>query len=175
MAGKVIGKNMNLGYAGRISRDADVIVENRILDADSADVAFGAPVVLNTDNTYSAFGATGTAATFGGIAVAGVKQATDYYGNVVVYKPNEPVDVLVRGTATVVCANGTPTAGGKVYVTILADADLPGVEVGDFTAAAHKDATTADCTVEITNAKWTTGYVDTNDVAEVTLLTRVNP
>lgn len=175
MAGKVIGKNLNLGYAGKVSRDADVLIENRIVSALSTAIPFGAPVVLNTDNTYSMFGAASAIATFAGIAVAGVKQATSYYDNEVEYMPNEPCDVLARGTATIVCANGVPTAGGKVYITILADDELPGVEVGDFVAEAHKNASNADCTVEVTNAKWTTGYVDANDVAEVTLLTRLNP
>lgn len=179
MAGKVIGKNLNLGYAGKVSRDADVLIENRIVSALSTAIPFGAPVVLNTDNTYSMFGAASAIATFGGIAVAGVKQATNYYDNEVEYLPNQPCDVLVRGTATIICKAGTPTAGGKVFVTIAEDPDVPDVKIGDFVAKAHtykdEENNNVVCTVEITNAKWTTGYIDANDVAEVTLLTRVNP
>lgn len=178
MPGTVIAKHMNLGYAGRISRDADVIVDNRTVKAETADIPFGAPVVLNSDNTYQFFGADGTAAAFAGIAVAEPKQSTDYYNNIVVYKANQRCDVLTRGSATVICTNGTPVAGGAVYVTIAEDVDLPGVKIGDFVAEAHSyldGEETVDCTVEITNAKWTTGYLDANNVAEVTLLTRVNP
>jgi hypothetical protein len=104
MSGTAIGKSLNLGYAGRISRDADVITENRTVKSDSADIAFGKAVVLNTDNTYTLFGAAGTAATFGGIAVAAVKQATTYLSNTVVYAAGMRADVLVRGTATILCS-----------------------------------------------------------------------
>lgn len=179
MAGKVIGKHLNLGYAGRISRDADVLVENRMVKETSAEIPFGTPVILNTDNTYSHFGASGTDALFAGIAVAAVKQATNYYSNEVVYKPLERCDVLVRGTATVVCENGTPTAGGAVYVMVIEDAvGLPNAKIGDFFAEEYKftpqggSETTA--TVKLTGIVWTTGYLDANKVAEVTMTTRVN-
>lgn len=167
MPGKVIGKRMNLGYAGKISRDADVIVENRVVKDGTPEIAFGKPVKLNSDNTYEAFGATGTATVFAGIAVSGVKQATDYYSDEVAYKANEKADVLVRGSATIVCSAGVPTAGGKVYVRIAEDT---GKAIGDWEAKA-----VAGENVEITNMRWTTGYVDANKVAEVTILERMNP
>lgn len=166
MPGKVIGKHMNLGYAGKISRDADVIVENRMVKLETADIAFGKGVILNTNNTYELFGATGTAAAFAGIAIAGVKQATDYYSNEVVYKAGQGCDVLVRGSATIVCAVGTPAAGGKVYIRVTADT---GKYVGDWEATSDGAKT-----IEITNARWTTGYLDVNKVAEVTLVERNN-
>lgn len=167
MPGKVIGKKMNLGYAGKISRDADVIIENRVVKDGTPDIVFGSPVKLNSDNTYEVFGATGLATTFAGIAVSGVKQATDYYSDAVAYKANEKADVLVRGSATIICSAGTPAAGGKVFVRITADT---GKKVGDWEATAVSGEN-----VEIPNLRWTTGYKDVNNVAEVTILERVNP
>lgn len=168
--GTAIGLSLNLGYAGTISRDVDNIVTPRIVKSDSADIAFGEPVILNTDNTYSRFGATGTATTFAGIAVREVKQATDYYAAAGTYKANEVCDVLSKGSITVKCNAGTPTAGGKVYVRITANASVPTGVVGQFEAAA--DSTN---TIEITNARWKTGKVDANGIAELTILNRVNP
>jgi hypothetical protein len=171
MPGTAIGLSLNLGYAGSISRDQDNIVTPRIVKSDSADILFGEPVVLNSDNTYSRFGATGTAATFAGIAIREVKQATDYYAAAGSYKANEVCDVLTRGSITVKCNAGAPTAGGKVYVRIVANSTAaPNGVIGQFEAAA--DGTN---TVEITNARWKTGKVDANGIAELTILNRVNP
>lgn len=124
---------------------------------------FGEPVILNSDNTYSKFDAEGTSETFAGIAVREVKQATDYLAASGSYLPGELMDVVERGSVTVKCNAGTPTAGGKVYIRIAAGA------IG-FEAAA--DSTN---TVEIKNARWKTGKLDANKVSELTILTRVNP
>ncbi len=177
MPGTVIGKIMNFGYPGNISRSVDAIVDNRILKSSlvggveqNTPVAFGEPVILNPDNTYSRFGATGTMTSISGIAVREVKQSTSYSSAIGQYNPGEGMDVLVRGTATVLCNNGTPTAGGNVYVRIAANTSFPNGIVGQFEAAA--DGTN---TILITNMKWTTGQVDSNGVAEVTITTIVNP
>lgn len=177
MPGAVVGKQMNLGYAGSISRLADAIVDNRILKSvlsagveTMAAVAFGEPVVLNSDNSYSRFGATGTMATLAGIAVREVKQSTDYFGGTGAYNPGDATDVLVRGSMTVFCNNGTPTAGGAVYIRIAANATIPLGVIGQFEAAA--DGTN---TLLISNMKWTTGQLDANKIAEVTITTIVNP
>lgn len=177
MPGSAIGIELNLGYVGTISRSIDSIVTPRTLKSvitsgaeTQPAVVFGEPVILNTDNTYTRFGATGTAATFAGIALREVKQATDYYAGSGSYLPGEVMDVAERGTITVKCNVGTPTAGGKVYVRILVNAAIPLGVVGQFEAA--PDSTN---TVEITNARWKTGKLDSNKVAELTILTRVNP
>lgn len=170
MAGKAIGKSMNYGYAGNYARTPDDIVASRQLKGDAA-VPFGAPVVLNTDNTYSPVGASTTAAVIAGIALRIVKQAIAYENqNVSQYNPGEMMSVLERGAATVVCNVGTPTAGGKVYVRVAANEGIEEGVVGGFEAAA--DGTN---TIEIPNMRWTTGYMDANRIAEVTILTRVNP
>lgn len=171
MPGSVIGKSLNLGYPGNVSRSADAIIDNRIVKAtDTTNIFFGDPVVLNPDNTYSKFGATGTAATFAGIAVREVKQTLEYITSQGFYAPGQPCDVLTRGPIVVVCNVGTPTAGGAVYIRIAANATIPAGVIGGFEAAA--DGTN---TVQVPGAKWTTGKLDANRVAEVTLIQRNNP
>jgi len=171
MPGFVIGKSFNLGYPGNVSRSADAIIDNRVVKpSDTENINFGDPVVLNADNTYSKFGATGTAASFAGIAVREVKQSTDYLNVQGFYAPGQPCDVISRGTVTVVCNVGTPKAGGAVYIRTTANPSIPDGVVGGFEAAA--DGTN---TVEIPNLKWTTGKMDANKVTEVTILSRVNP
>lgn len=177
MPGKAIGIELNLGYPGSVSRSIDTIITPRTVKSVITDntetepsIIFGEPVILNSDNTYTRFGATGTAATFAGIAIREVKQATDYFSAAGSYLPGETADVIERGSVTVKCNVGTPTAGGKVYVRIAANASIPNGVVGQFEAAA--DTTN---TVEITNARWKTNKLDSNGVAELQILTRVNP
>ena len=67
----------------------------------------------------------------------------------------------------VLCNNGTPTAGGKVYIRTKENGSVPNGVIGQFEAVAD-----AENTVEIPNLKWTTGKKDSNNVAEVTVLTR---
>lgn len=177
MPGSAIGIELNLGYPGTVSRSIDTIITPRVVKSVVTDgsetepsILFGEPVVLNSDNTYSRFGANGTAATFAGIAIREVKQATDYYSAAGSYIPGEVMDVIERGSVTVLCNVGTPTSGGKVYVRVATNATIPNGVIGQFEAAA--DGTN---TVEITNARWKTGKLDSNKVAELTILTRVNP
>jgi hypothetical protein len=177
MPGSAIGIELNYGYPGSFTRSIDTIITNRTLKSvissgseTQTAVEFGEPVILNSDNTYTRFGATGTAATFAGIALREVKQAVDYYHGAGSYIPGEAMDVMERGSVAVKCNVGTPTAGGKVYVRIAANSSIPLGVVGQFEAAA--DSTN---TVEITNARWKTGKIDNNKVAELTILTRVNP
>lgn len=171
MPGKVIGKILNLGYPGSVSRSVDAIIDNRVIKVtDTVPVPFGSAVVLNSDNTYSAVTDTTTADQFGGIAVREVKQSTDYFSAIGQYNPGEPADVLTRGSVTVYCNNGTPTAGGKVYLRVKANVAVPNGVVGQLEAAA--DGTNS---IELPNLRWTTGQLDANKVAEVTILTKVNP
>ncbi|EKQ56276.1 MULTISPECIES: hypothetical protein [unclassified Clostridium] len=177
MPGSAIGIELNLGYPGSVSRSIDTIITPRPVKSvvtegneTQPSILFGEPVILNTDNTYSRFGASGTAATFAGIAVREVKQATDYYAGCGSYLPGEIMDVIERGSVTVKCNAGTPTSGGKVYVRTAVNTSIPTGVVGQFEAEA--DGTN---TVEITNARWKTGKKDSNNVAELTILTRVNP
>lgn len=188
MPGKVIGKALNLGFAGKVSRNVDNIISARIvksiLGGDSAEtqpkIAFGDPVVLNADNTYSKFGATGTgvsdptAANFAGFAVGEVKQVLTY-GDAQVgeYATNEACDVLQRGSTTVFLKVGTPTAGGKVYIcTAKGDSAYA---VGQLFVTATPATLGTGTVVELPNVRFTTGKVDANKITEVSILNRVNP
>jgi len=187
MPGVVIGTSLNLGFAGKVSRNIDNIIGARAVKSIISNgaetlsaIPFGSAVVLNTDNTYSLFGQAGTgisaatAANFAGIAVAEVKQMTSY-GNVSgagAYNPSEPCDVLQRGSTTVFCKEGTPTAGGKVYICTVAGTTAA---VGDIIATATPAGSGATA-VELTNCRWATGKQDSATLlSEISILTRVNP
>jgi len=186
MPGTVIGKSLNLGYAGKVSRNPGNKINSRavksILDGSLNEtqlpIPFGAAVVTNTDNTYSLFGATGTGvsaatvANFGGIAVSEVKQTMTYgYGANVgsgQFEPNTACDVLQVGTATVFCKEGTPTANGLVYIVTVAGTTSP---VNSFVATASPAGGTA---AQLTNARWVSGKMDASGIAEIVLLTQLN-
>lgn len=184
MPGQVIGTSLNLGYAGKISRNPMNKVNARfvksILDGNGAEtlsaIPFGFAVVTNVDNTYSKFGqagagvSTAVAANFGGVAVAEVKQTMTYsFGaNTTAgqYEPNVACDVLQQGTVTVFCKEGTPTAGGKVYIMTVAGDNAA---VGEFVATANPAGQGATA-VELPNCKWTTGKQDTSSgITEMTI------
>lgn len=171
MSGVAIGTSLGLGYAGTPSRQDDNLIRNRISGEAEANIVFGAPVILATDNTVKNWAADSTAAVLAGIAVANVKTNQTAYASGSIgsgyYGPKQPVDVLERGSVMVFCKNGTPTAGGAVYLRVVA---TEGHAIGDFEAVS--DTTNS---ILITNAKWTTGKIDSSKLAEVTLLTRVNP
>ncbi|MDQ7094206.1 hypothetical protein REC12_11460 [Desulfosporosinus sp. PR] len=187
MPGSVIGWNLSLGYAGKVSRNPFTKINARqvksILDGNGNEtqpaIPFGAAVVTNTDNTYSLFGATGTdvsaatMANFGGIAVSEVKQSMTYgYGSNVggngQFEPKTPCDVLQVGTTTVICTEGTPTANGLVYIVTVAGTTSP---VGSFVATATPAGGTA---VQVTNARFTNGKKDPSGITEIVLLGQAN-
>lgn len=169
MPGTAIGINLNLGFVGTPSRQDDNLIRNRI-NGGAANILFGAPVILKSDNTIDNWAADSTADVFAGVAISNVKtlQTYGYTNNTSgYYAPQQATDVLERGSVPVFCKNGTPTAGGAVYIrTVASGTHL----VGDFEAVAD-----AGNNVLIPNAKWTTGKIDSNGVAEITILTRVNP
>ena len=118
MPGTVIGKTLNLGFIGKVARDADTVIDARVVSDTASEypIAFGAAVFINTDNTVRPILETDTTlAKFAGIAVAEVKQSTVYLSSVAQYEANQVCDVLTRGTITVP-VSGTPTAGGDVYL-----------------------------------------------------------
>jgi hypothetical protein len=161
MPGKVIGKKLNFGFVGQISRQEDAIVVARTTDGE---VKFGQAVVLTEDNKIKAFGSSNVDADFVGFALREVKQATIYATGESKYESNEVADVLSRGTLTVKLASGTPAPGGKVYIRTVADT---GKEIGDIESESDTGKNVA-----LTNAIFTTGKVDANGVVEVTILNR---
>lgn len=181
MSGSVIQLKMDFGYPGSYSRMPDDVVMPKPVKSDSEAIPFGAPVILNADNTYSLGGATLTAANFAGIAVREVKQGVIYstYGTIDeqgMYRPYDPCDVLLRGNTVIQLGAGktnfvNPTAGGTVLVRIAADAEnAPDAKVGDYEAGEAE----AGKTIALPNVVFTTGEVDGNKVVEVTVKIRNN-
>jgi hypothetical protein len=184
MPGTAIGTDLTLGYAGKVSRNPDNLIRNRfvksILDGDGIEtlsaVPFGFAVVLNTDNTYSKFGQAGSgvtaaaAAAFAGVAVSEVKQSMSYsYGAndaAGQYEPGTPADVLQKGKVPVFCNEGTPTAGGAVYIMTVAGTNAA---IGEFVATSTPDGDGATA-VELPNCKWTTGKQDSSGITEMSIL-----
>lgn len=153
MPGTVIGKNMNYGYPGQISRHGDEVSRTRPVKASTSNIKFGAPVVQNTDGSVQLFGATNVAADFAGVAMRKVKSATIYPSqNFGYYEPLQPCDVLERGGVIAICAWGTPAVGGDVYVrTVVAEGVSPtGAAIGDFGAEQEGTAVAGANTYTIT-------------------------
>lgn len=165
MPGKAIGISMLSGYAGTQSRTADAIIQNRIA---KSNISFGHAVVLTNDNKWDNVVEGTTAAQIAGIAVREVVQANtfDPQSNPD-YMAETPCDVMVRGNCTVKCQRGTPKSGDAVYVRVKANAAYQDAVVGGLEATAD----TAN-TVQVTNIEWTTGVMDANGMAEITIKTR---
>lgn len=165
MPGKAIGISMLSGYAGTQSRTADAIIQNRIA---KSNISFGHAVVLANDNKWDNVVEGTTAAQIAGIAVREVVQANtfDPQSNPD-YMAETPCDVMVRGNCTVKCQRGTPKSGDAVYVRVKANATYQDAVVGGLEATAD-----AANTVQVTNIEWTTGVMDANGMAEITIKTR---
>lgn len=194
MAGTVIGKSLNLGYAGKITRNGLKEVGARfvksILDGNGAEtlsaIPFGSPVVLNTDNTYSLFGQSGSGvaspavATFGGFAVAEVKPVYTYLTTSAgEYSPLQSCDVLQKGSIMVTVKDTTanaPVAGGQVY--IVTAGGTSGLAVGSLYAIATPTGVGDATIVALTGVKFTTGKIQITSgviaVTEVTLQAQVS-
>ena len=114
--GKVLASFMN-GYAGANSRSVDDIVEAYPVTASNG-VAFGLPVVLNSAKTgVVPFASTNVADDFIGVAVRAPSKTPNEYGSeTAMYNQNEMADILVRGSAVVICFSGTPAPDGTVYI-----------------------------------------------------------
>ncbi len=164
MSGTVVGKQLNFGYPGTISRSVDAIVINRL---SKGEITFGEPVVLNADNSISKFGESNVADDFVGVAVREVKQATEYATGKASYLDKERTDALVRGSVCVKINAGTATAGGKLHIRIKENSAIPDGVIGGFEAEAD-----GLNTVELKGVRFTCGKIDSNKVAEITILER---
>ena len=184
MPAGVIGIAMNNGYEGTISVTADSIVQARLAKVAEGDpngyIPFGAAVSLGADNTYSRMTGKINSSThqladgkFAGIAVREVIQANtfDPQSNTG-YNDKVPCDALVRGQCTIKVLGGTVAAGGAVYPVYggtTEGVDLPFI---GFAGASYTDASNTVSSTAIPNMEFTTGNVDANDIAEVTIKTR---
>lgn len=170
MAGKVIGKSLNHGFAGNFARQPDLIAVTRPNNAE-VNIMFGSAVMADDNGGVIPVTADFTAEKFVGVAGSETKSAFDYLNQNKggEYAPKEAVTVVQRGSISVICAAGTPVVGGDVYVRTVADGTK---KIGDFETAEDIDSTTkAAKNVKLTNAQWG-GGADVNKVAELVLLTR---
>lgn len=175
-------KGLFLGFVGNISNEGYSLRTSRQVNpTDTLSIHFGETFILNANNTYSsvatsvAASVVPTAATPLGIAVsnvninptyntAGSNDALTPGGQ---YLPGAVMDGLVQGTVNVSCNNGTPTAGGTVYLRIALNGAIPAGVIGGLEAVAD-----GANTVALTNLKWKTGYLETDLTAQVTILAR---
>lgn len=153
MAGKVL--NWTNGFPGTVSRSIDDIIESIVNGESSAPIAFGAPVAL-VDGAVKNVSADNTDVI--GVAIRTVKTEETYGGDNPIYKAHEMVDVLKRGSVAILVSDGSPAAGGKVYIV---------KATGAF-------RTSADSSNTIEMAGWKfKGGKDANNVAEIVLTERV--
>lgn len=157
MSGKVIGKTLNYGYPGTVSRASDtVILSYPVVDGL---IKFGAPVVFDAaKNAVAPVSADSEAANIIGIAVREVRQPYEDSEEGWYYKEGDVCNVLVRGTAVVEVGVATGMAArGAVYVK---------ADDGSWTSVSESN-------LAVSNAIFATGKVDGNSIAEITLLERL--
>jgi hypothetical protein len=175
-------KGLYLGFVGNVSNEGYSLRKPRLVQAaDPNAINFGETLVLNSNNSYSsvksflAAAGTVTAALAMGIATSNVNinpayntqgssEANTPGGSFV---PGTICDALVQGTINVYCANGTPTAGGAVYIRIALNGAIPNGVIGGLEAVAD-----GGNTVLLTNFKWSTGYLETDGSCQLTILAR---
>lgn len=164
MPGKTIGKSLNYGFAGSFARTPDCITVTRP-NTSGTTILFGTVLVYDEAGGVIPSDDTFTAEKFVGIAARETKSALNYLSqdNGGVYAPDEAVSVFQRGSIAVICTQGNPIVGGKVYVRVVADI---GKAIGDLEAVAD-----GENNIALTNAQWG-GDKDANSVCELVLLTR---
>lgn len=175
---------LNIGFLGEVSRTADppVIVAREASPANTLNINFGDTCVLigNTVGGYwqsvadfIAQSGSFTLAKFAGIAVREVKTMLGYpYGPAPAgngyYAPGQIAEVLERGSITVKINVTTGiTAGGTVYIRTVLNGAIPAGVVGGLEAQAD-----GSNTVALTGTEFRTGVVDSNNMAEITILSR---
>lgn len=166
-------KGLFLGFVGNISNEGfSLRTPRQVNPADTLPIAFGETLVLNANNTYSsvktfiAAGGTIGVNSSGlftplGIATSNVninptypiQGSNDVLTPGGVFLPGSICDGLVQGTINISCNNGTPTAGGNVYLRTVANGAIPAGLVGGLEAVVDPNpvATTGTATIN-TNA-----------------------
>ena len=197
MPGTAIGLSLDIGYAGKISRNGLKEITSRfvksILNGSGVEtllsIPFGAPVMLNTDNTFSHFNDSGsgvntpTVSSFAGFAVAEVKPVLTYGTNAACqYDPGQAMDVCQKGSIMVTCKDTTtnaPVSGGQVHIVTALNGNSV-YTVGDLIASATPSSYTTGGTATIaalTGVRFTTGKIQvtagTTAITEVTLQSQV--
>lgn len=177
---------LNNGFIGQISRTGERVVTSRpVLSTTPNPIPFGAPVVIiptagggdsyQSVADFIAGAGVFTAAKFAGVAVREVKTNLSYLAletlgtpQIGSYAQNEMAEALERGSINVQVNVGAPASQGPVYIRIALNGAIPAGVVGGFEAAAD-----GANTIQLTNVVFRTGVLDSNNVAEITLLNRV--
>lgn len=182
-------KGLYLGFVGSISNEGySLRTPRQVKSTDTKNVNFGETFVLNTDNTYSSlaqFLANGSGAVTStlaiGIAVSNVNINPTYNVNGSqevntpggYYTPGQMMDGLVQGTINVVCQNGTPVAGGAVYVRTALNPAIPSAVVGGLEAAVDPNPVTGT-TISTTGGSATATVSSATGLAVGQLVTSTN-
>ena len=114
--GKVL-KLFGNGSPGAVSRSVDDVIIS-LKNASSEEIPFGAPVFLSAaEKSCTLFDAsTSTADNFLGFAVRSADKTPDTYGSSeAAFAPNDPVDILVRGSVVLKFTGSIPP-NAKVYI-----------------------------------------------------------
>ena len=164
MAGKAIGKTLDFGFRGTVSRTPDTLIQ-AYQNVGSADIQFGEPVVYDATNG-GVRKITTTDTTNDNIIGIAVRRMGDPYADNDkgwYYKQGDCVDVLVRGSIVVeLKATTSIAAHGAVYVAN-GNNDMT---AGDIYCAS------ATGRVQVPNAIFSTGKYDSNSCAEITITER---
>ncbi|HEY3987950.1 MAG TPA: hypothetical protein VGM02_01545 [Acidobacteriaceae bacterium] len=177
--GKVVPvKGLVGSFPGHVSRLGPLnITARQVLPTTPNPIQFGQAVVINpATNTYQSVadfingGGTMTSALFAGIAVEEVKTTGSYpysaNGTTGAYLPGDQAEVLNFGTISVAVNVGTPQSQGAVYVRTSANG--ANTIIGGIEATAD-----AGHQVTLTGVVFSSGVLDSNNGAEITLLNRV--
>jgi len=178
---------LNNGFLGHISRLGKRTVKSRqLLATTTSNLAFGGAAVIVPDATGGTYqpvadfiagggSASNMAKQFAGVAVREIKTNLQYGVNVGIntqtvnyYQPGEIAEVLEEGSVVVQINYGTPQSQGAVYVRTVFNASIPNGAVGGFEAQSDGTNNTL-----IPGVVWTTGVVDSNNCAEITILNRL--
>lgn len=165
MAGKAIGITLPYGYRGAVTRSPDTIIASYVHAGDEA-IQYGEPVVY--DAASGGVRKLTTADTTGdniiGIAVRRMGQPYADAPDGWYYRKGDSVDVLLRGSIAVELTDIAGIAArGKVYVANGANASHA---AGQILAASGEGA------LAIPGAIFSTGKVDADKIAEITILER---
>jgi len=148
--------------------------------ASSTSITISAAATASATITMSVLSALVTPSNFIGVAVREVKTNTTTYNsspsNFGRYNQGQECDALERGSCVVSVPVATGLAVyGQVYLRVGLNTAIPAGVIGGFESAADLSGTTGYNTIALTGVQWTTGVLDSNNVAEITLKSRNNP
>ena len=164
MAGKAIGKTLDFGYRGAVSRTPDTLIQ-AYQNVGEANIQFGEPVVFDATNGGVRKITTTDTDNTNIIGIAVRRMGDPYADNAQgwYYKQGDAVDVLVRGSIVVeLKATTSIAARGSVYVA----------NGNNSTTAGDLYCASGSGLVQVPNAIFSTGKYDSNRCAEITILER---